>query len=214
MLHTSRQRAGFSLIEALISVTLTTMACAALVNVVHAVCQTSSIAIHSTVAAGLARQLMDEISLARFPRTTDTRPGPVMIRAVPGRAEFNDLDDYTDYVQSPPADREGWLLGSLALGQLSSGSGEASPMARVAPLDRFVQEVVVERLQAGSGGTWQVVTTETGLRRVTVRIRELAGPSSISRNASNGAQALPGNITAAPIVAQNVRIMAYVPPAQ
>lgn len=206
-------RNGFSLMEALVSVTVTTMACAALVQVVYGLGQASSSAISTTVARGICQQLMDEISLARFPLLADSRPTVRTMGTVPSRLEFNDLDDYAGYIQSPPADRNGRLLGHLVLNPSATFIDNGSSSPDLPAMNRFLQEVFVERVQQGTGSTWPVATSETGFRRVTVRVRELTAPFAISETGSTQSGPLPPSLADAPIITQSVRIMAYVPPA-
>ncbi|HAH44587.1 MAG TPA: hypothetical protein DCM07_06960, partial [Planctomycetaceae bacterium] len=69
------RRTGFTLLESLVSVTITAIAGTALFSAIGASLGTSYSAMNHNIATGLADQMLDELAAVRFPVTSDTRPG-------------------------------------------------------------------------------------------------------------------------------------------
>ncbi|MEX0702656.1 MAG: prepilin-type N-terminal cleavage/methylation domain-containing protein [Planctomycetales bacterium] len=166
--QTTPRRDGFSLVEALVAVAVTSIAGAALLSSISAAVLSSTSAAHRAVARGLADQLMDEIAAARFPAATNPAPSGST------RENFDDIDDYAGLSERPPRTRDGQVLGS------EGGELGGYPIDRVALLQpdaafvaRFAREVTVERVQPAGSGSWQVVTQYTDYRRVTVRVSHI-----------------------------------------
>jgi len=168
--------AGFSMVESLLAVSITTIAGAALLTSIGAAVHASSNATNRAVARGLAAQMMEEIAAVRFPAMAATQStGNGLLIAYPGgqttRDQFVDTDDYDGWSASPPVDRSGRPLGYEATD--SSGTQISRPAA-MRPDERFLRqftrEVTVERVVADSVSGWQVTTGDTGYRRVTVRV--------------------------------------------
>jgi len=170
---------GFSMVESLLAVSITTIAGAALLTSIGAAVRASSDATHRAVARGLAAQMMDEIAAVRFPPLVAN--GQTMLNGSTTRDQFADIDDYDGWSASPPVDRSGRPLGYEATD--SSGTQIPRPAA-MRPDERFLRQftrkVVVERVVAGSVSGWQVTTGETGYRRVTVRVAFSNGSASSS----------------------------------
>lgn len=162
--HGEVQRNGISLVESIIAVTLTTFVASALLTSVSSSVQVSTDNMRTTIASGLADQLMDEIATVKFPSGTGTAP------VGQGRTGFDDLDDYNGYSACPPQARNGFVIGTE--GANSSGTAiyrpqQFQPDSRV--LSRYRQQVTVEKI-AESGATWVVVSQSSTLRRVTVTV--------------------------------------------
>jgi hypothetical protein len=102
-----RQRTAFSLAEALVALTIMTMAGSVMLLAVESCLTSTTEAVDHLIADGMANQLLDEISLKRFMTAGDTPltiSGPSVTEAAGnGRERFNDLDDYKN-VSSKPAE--------------------------------------------------------------------------------------------------------------
>ncbi len=163
--HPRARRRGFSMIESLMGVTITTVAGAALLTSIGAAVRSSTDAMHASVARGLAEQLMDEIAAVRFPAAANSTP------AGSTRENFDDLDDYAGWSESPPADRRGRELGtegSLILGVEIPRLFQMRPEPNV--IASFQRAVEIERVQPDAGNGWTVVSQPTNFRRVTVTV--------------------------------------------
>ena len=165
--RTCVSRLGFSLVESLAAISITTIAGTALLTAATSAVQSTTESMRVAMAQGLAAQLLDETAAVRFPSSTSTRPTAGTPRAV-----FDELDDFSVYSAKPPVDRNGQWIGvesrSLA-GQTVTRSAVLQGNATI--LARFTQEVQVERVQPNVAGDWTVATAETGYRRVTVRVK-------------------------------------------
>ena len=160
-----RRRSGFSMVEALIAVTITTIGGAALLTSIGAAVHTSTDAAHRAVARGLAEQMIDEIAAQRFPASTN----PML--AVTSRISFDDIDDYDGWSARPPQVREGLAVGNE--GGIVFGVTQPRLEAMRADADLiglFTRRVDVERIRPDGGSGWTVVSQHTNFRRVTVRV--------------------------------------------
>ena len=118
------RRTGFTLLESLVSVTITAIAGTALFSAIGASLGTSYSAMNHNIATGLADQMLDELAAVRFPVTSDTRPG-----FQSSREYFDDLDDYDNWSSTPPENKQGYSLGREPLTIL-----ERYPISRPAML--------------------------------------------------------------------------------
>ena len=166
------RRRGITLVESLIAVSLTTLAGSALLTTIGSTVQISTNSAYTAIAQGLADQIMDEVSAAKFPHTqSGTTSGYSMTTGGQGRSGFDDLDDYNGWNASPPQTRDGMPIGTERLMASSSSSARPSsfqPDPRF--VSRFKQQVTVEKIAESTGGVSVVVTSTTSLRRVTVTI--------------------------------------------
>jgi type II secretory pathway pseudopilin PulG len=113
----ARERIGFTLVEALVSMSITATAGAALLLGIASALQTTEAVIDQTLALGLAEQLMDEMALLPY-----CEPGAGAFQTALGpeagesttinRLLYDDLDDYHGLVEQPPRDRWGVPLGA------------------------------------------------------------------------------------------------------
>ena len=109
-------RAGFTLVEALISTAIATIAGSALLLGISSSIQTTDAVLEQALAEGLAQQLMDEIAGCRYveagsiatPLTLGTESGEAVGVS---REFFDDLDDFNGLNASPPRDLWGVLVG-------------------------------------------------------------------------------------------------------
>jgi type II secretory pathway pseudopilin PulG len=99
------RRPGFTLVEAMVSITVLALAGSVLLLAVDTSLQTTTEAIDRSIADGLAQQLLDEITLGHFmePGTSSTGTlGPSGWESGgSGRERFNDTDDYHDFQAEP-----------------------------------------------------------------------------------------------------------------
>jgi type II secretory pathway pseudopilin PulG len=115
--------AGFSLVEAMVALTITAVAGSALLLGVDTSLKTTNEAMEQTIATGMAEQLMDEVLGARY--TADMAgdalphydpdpydPDSARFSITRDREFFEDIDDYNEYTNQPPQDRFGVDLGS------------------------------------------------------------------------------------------------------
>ena len=158
--------------ESLITVSLTTLAGGAVLTTIGSTVQISTDSTYTLIAQGLADQLMDEVSAAKFPHTVSGMgSGYSMPSTGQGRSGFDDLDDYNGWNVSPPQTRDGMPIGTERMMASSSSSARPSsfqPDPRF--VSRFRQQVTVEKIAEASGGDWVITTSATSLRRVTVTI--------------------------------------------
>src|SRR5262245_61813386 len=108
--------AGFSLIEAMIALSITSLAGAVLLMSVQSSLDTTVEAVDRTIADGVAQQVLDEVLTKRWvgagenPLTTTL--GPVSSELLNGgTALFDDADDYAGYSAQPLKGSYGETLG-------------------------------------------------------------------------------------------------------
>jgi prepilin-type N-terminal cleavage/methylation domain-containing protein len=134
-IHRSRACRGFSLIEAMVAITVLALAGSVLLLAVETSLQTTTEALDRSIADGLAQQLLDEISLQHFmqPGTSCTDPlGPSgWENSGSGRERFNDTDDYHNYTVQPAEGLWGEPLGT------GNGDGNARHSAFQVPANYF-----------------------------------------------------------------------------
>ena len=183
-------RSGFSMVEALLGVTIATIAGAAMLTSVGAAVSATQESKNSNVARALADQLMDEIAGVRFPA-----PGLQLALSAADRSSFEDIDDYSGLIDMPPRTRAGQLIGSESL-QTDNGSIDRPTQTVVdavcsarggrsheisidrptqtvvdaAYMQRFGRSVSVERVEPDAYGSWNVLSAHTDHRRVTVNV--------------------------------------------
>lgn len=167
-------RPGFSLAETLIAITIATVSGMAMLTSLGTAVRTASRATDAAVAQGLAAQLMDEVASVRF-------PDPVNPVASGTRSSFDDIDDFADYTATPPVDGNGNAIGTEG----TSSWGFYLPRPSVMRpdnsfLNTLTQEVQVERVEPVGTTSWNVVTTFSDYRRVTVRIKATDDKQQVS----------------------------------
>ena len=158
------KRSGFTLVEALLAVTVTTVAGAALLTSVGAAVMSSTDAAHSAVGYGMAEAMLEEIAAVRFP-TSESRPLNRLTRI-----DFDDIDDYAGWASKPPTNRTGTTLGTEANTYDGANARLSTMQSDSGFLASFTREVKVERLLPDAGNGWTVVSHSTNYRRVTVMI--------------------------------------------
>ncbi len=159
-------RSGFSMVEALLGVTIATIAGAAMLTSVGAAVSATQELKNANVARALADQLMDEIAGVRFPA-----PGLQLALSAMDRSPFEEIDDYSGLIDMPPRTRAGQLIGSESL-QTDNGSIDRPAQTAVDAeyMQRFGRSVSVERVEPDAYGSWTVLSAHTDHRRVTVNV--------------------------------------------
>jgi type II secretory pathway pseudopilin PulG len=110
-------RVGFTLIEALIALSITSLAGAVLLLSVQSSLDTTIEAVDRTIADGVAQQTLDEILTKRYVGQGDT---PLLATLGPSTSEllglgtslFDDTDDFNGYVAQPLKGTYGEVLGT------------------------------------------------------------------------------------------------------
>ena len=159
------RRRAFTLFEALVAISITTLAGCAVLTSLSAAVHSSTEAAHTSVARGMARQLINEVASMSFPLPNSA---PVTSHI---RQDFESIDDFTHWSASPPVDRDGWPLGSR--GTTVTGEIKPRPMPLLADarfIDNFTRSVTVERVVPDPNLGWRVVSEDSAHRRVTVHV--------------------------------------------
>jgi len=165
-------REGFSLVEAVVALTITAVAGAALLVGISSNVQLTQRAEDRIVAQGMARQLMDEVLGGRY-MALNTTPyqtnfGPSAWESqLPTRQRYDDVDDYHNWSTRPPVDEYGVPLGK------DDGKGGQRHPAFCAPSGRFddwQQEVTVSYVRPTNLDQPLSGTETSDYRAVCVRI--------------------------------------------
>jgi type II secretory pathway pseudopilin PulG len=111
-----KPRGGFTFVESMVAVSITSIAGAALLLGVSSALQCTRTALEQTVGLGMAQQMMDELAgkgyceVANSPY--DITMGPTSADlAGPGRSKFTNIEDYNGLVATPPLDPTAITLG-------------------------------------------------------------------------------------------------------
>ena len=110
-------RSGFSLVEAMVAITIMAVAGSALLWGVSSAMQTTDDSLQQALALGMAQQLMDEILGQRYHAVGsdayETSMGASSWeRGGSGRERYNDIDDYNRLRASPPVELDGTSIGT------------------------------------------------------------------------------------------------------
>jgi type II secretory pathway pseudopilin PulG len=114
---TARIRGAFTLIEALIALSITSLAGAVLLLSVQSSLDTTIDAVEQTIADGVAQQTLDEILTKRYVGAGDPPLLATLGAATSellglGTSLFDDTDDYNGYVAQPLKGLYGEVLGT------------------------------------------------------------------------------------------------------
>ena len=164
-------RHGFTLIEAMTATTLTAVCGSALLLGASTALKTTQNCVDQSIAAGLAQQLMDEISgkLWCNPGTssTPTTLGPTGSDAGPTRQNYLNIADYNGYSATPPQDMWGVPLG------MDNGTGGTRPSPlQINPgfFKNWYQQVTVYYVSSSNFETAESAGQTSNYRAVEVRI--------------------------------------------
>jgi type II secretory pathway pseudopilin PulG len=167
----SRPRAAFTLIEAVVAISITALAGSALMLSSTASLEATRDARDQTIATGLAQQLMDEAMGNRYMEygTTayQTTLGPGSDEMGGTRDPFDDVDDFNGVRTQPPKDAKGIPLGT---DNGVGGQRHANFQIPASALGNWRQEVDVYYVSASSLTTRLPAGQTSDYRAVEVRI--------------------------------------------
>ena len=182
MKATAVPRKGFTLVEAMVSLTVIAMSAAALFLAVQTTVQARTDAMEQTIAMGLARQMIDEV-LGQPYHSPESGPtayplGPTgHEQAGMGRAQFNETGDYNGYAAQPPEDMWGAPIGE------GNGNGDLRQADVRVPssfFDDFRQEIEVYYVNDDSPSQRLRPGQTSGSRAVEVHISRVNNDGSIT----------------------------------
>lgn len=129
----ARRRRGFTLVEALVAVSIAVIAASALSLGITSSLQNVDASLEQAVAQGIAQQLMDEILGAKYAEPANTYAADLGPSAYDlagrGRERFTESGDFNGFVTDPPQSPLGVALGS------DDGAGTKRHPAFCAPAD-------------------------------------------------------------------------------
>lgn len=171
---------GFSLIEAMVALSITTMAGAVLLLATEGVLQTTNDAVDQTIAQGMAIQLIDEVLGARYaaadnPHETTLGPSSYEKQGAQ-RNLFNDTDDFNGYLASPPRDRDGKPLGQ---GNAEGGNRHASLRSPGSDFQNWRQRIEVYYVDPNNPSVRRPNSSPTDYRAVEVTIERIEPNGSV-----------------------------------
>ena len=141
------RRAGFSLLEVVISALLIGVLIVPALSVFGSITRSYALRGHQATADSLAQDLLSEIVQLRFddPDPITRTFGPEDAEST--RADFNDVDDYANLLEEPPTHRDGTDLDRV---------------------DDFTRSVTIEFVNVDDPA--QVESNETELKRIRVQV--------------------------------------------
>src|SRR5688572_22817825 len=111
------RRGGFSIVEAIVALSITALAGAVLLLAVESTVESTTDSVRRTIADGLAQQLLDEALTKCFvipggdPLSNSLGPSGYELAGF-GRERYNDSDDYHNFSAMPPEAIYGQAVGS------------------------------------------------------------------------------------------------------
>jgi hypothetical protein len=141
----SSRRGGFSIVEAIVALSITALAGAVLLLAVESTVQTTTDSVQRTIADGLAQQLLDEALTRCFvlpggdPLANSLGPNAFELTGS-GRERYNDADDYHNFTATPPEAIYGLPIGT---GDDIGGLRHASFRLPAGYFDNWRQRVIV-----------------------------------------------------------------------
>ncbi len=154
MRSVGNRRTGFTLVEAIVSISLAALAGSVLLAGINASIKVTDDAMHETIAMGVAQQLMDEI--AARPRGDGTT------RSATCRKDFTDIDDYSGY-SAAPVDMWGHTLGQDHITDEGDGTLRAANFQIASTfLNRCLVKVSLATADDGYRYTVTVTVVDTG----------------------------------------------------
>ncbi len=158
------RRAGLSMVESLVAVTVTAVAGAAALGSLIGTLRTTDELARQSVAYGLAEQMMNEIAARRFPDGIDAPT------TGPGRTDFDDYDDYDDWSSRPPTTRDGIVVGHDGSSALGVTIRPPEMLPEMGLLERLTRRVEVQRVVPTADGGWSPIAGESDYRLITVSV--------------------------------------------
>jgi len=171
---TAVRRAGFTLIEAMVSLVIIAMSASVLLLAAQTTVQSGTDAMEQTIAMGLAQQLIDEVlgqpyhSPENSPRAYPLGPNGYESGGN-GRERFNETGDYNGYVAEGAVDMWG-----VPLGEGDGSGGRRHPNLRADSFfDKFRQVIEVYYVDDGDPSS-RLAPGQTSVHRaVEVRIERI-----------------------------------------
>jgi prepilin-type N-terminal cleavage/methylation domain-containing protein len=183
-------RRGFSLVEALVAVTILGLAGSAILLAASASAAATADAFERTVAGGIAKTMIDEMmglpykeKAAHAAEEWSLSIEPEEASDPPRRSLFDDIDDYNGYESAPPVDP--WLI---PLGSGDGSGGWRPPLFRlpqqffqdwsVMVSVKYLDESDLSELPAGTSSGIRAVEVQVGrgegvARRTLARARRV-----------------------------------------
>ena len=166
-----RARTGFTLVEALVSITIAAIASSALCLGLIGSLNTAQHTLEQSIANGIAEQLIDEVLGQTYCTGGDPRQatlGPdAWESAGTHRERFNDIDDYAGIFAAPPKDKYGITLGS------ENGTGGLRNVNFRAPstfLAKWREEIDIYYVSESNTATKVTTSPYSYMRAIEVRI--------------------------------------------
>lgn len=157
-------RSGVTAIESLLAIAIVSVAGGAMLASLSSAVRASREIALTTLARGLADQLLEEAAASPVPFEAAT------ITPAAPRANFTMIDHFHGWSASPPQDRYGRPLGTEGSATSGASSVRSAEMhADTALLSRFRRSIAVEKVLP-TGGTWTTTASDSLFRRVTVRV--------------------------------------------
>ena len=190
-----RSRAGFTLVEALVALTLLVMASSVILLSVETSVGTASQSVESAIAEGIADQIIDEVLGNRYHAvgaTPNQYPlGPSSWeRAGNGRERFNDIDDFHGFVTQGAEDQWGYALGS---GDGQGGQRQTELQVRAGFFNNWQQKIEVYYVNENNLSQRLSANQTSSFRAVEVTISHMAPDGTLHQ------------------LAKRRRVLAYVP---
>lgn len=166
-------RPGFSLMESLVAVSITSVACTAVMLSMGQSVMDNGDVVNRTVAVELARDLMDEVSTRRF---LDAEPGATFgleadeATSPQVRATFDDVDDYHGWVSRPPQEVDGAVL---TAGGVSGETKAFADYGREVTVSYVANADHRQVVEAGQSDFARVTVTVTHKAQVVYELRKL-----------------------------------------
>lgn len=179
-----RERPGFSLVEAMLSLVLASGALIAALNVVTASARAEAFARERMIGDTLVAEVMADVLATAFeqPGWVGSFGRNAAEVGVTSRAGFNDVDDFDAWTESPPKDFDGAARTDLAGWTVSVSVARVSlvdPEGATVTYDSRVKRVTVQATRSG-----RVVSAQTAYRTaawddVRTGIRTAAAPVGV-----------------------------------
>jgi prepilin-type N-terminal cleavage/methylation domain-containing protein len=162
---------GFTLVEAMVAISLAALAGSALLLQLNSTTQSTEYALKETMAMGMAQQLLDEALGVRYCSGTSTAHQTTLApsgSSTGSRQSFSVSGDFNGYRRTLPVDPYGVTLG------LDDGVGGQRPAAFRASTNRYAQWRQEVDVTYVSESNWSApAAASNDYRAVEVRIMEL-----------------------------------------
>ncbi len=192
-------RGGFTLVEAIVSISIVAIAGSVLLLGVQTSLESTADALERTIAGGIARELIDEVLSKPYmdKQAADPRQYPLAPsseeKAGDGRELYDDTDDFNDYVAQPAEDTWGVELGQ---GDGAGGTRHLNFQCEGSYFDDWRQEIEVYYVDENDPSVRLAPSQTSNVRCVEVHIYRENADGTLRK------------------LANLRRVYAYVPPPQ